>query len=151
MIGVRVGPPVQCGGRGSSSSTNLGIDELNIPGIEAGGPVHFRVGGVDVVKLHHGTEAWSSDWSQPRPDWKNEACCHGSALGDDKLPATTHATTHATTPATPTTTLPIVAIGRHDISVEAYSIQDLEVLVDTELRGTSEPLACMAQQQNVVS
>ena len=54
--------------------------------------------------------------------------CHGSALGDDKpsTPATTHATT-------PTAMPPIVAIGRHDLSFETHSIQDLEALADTEL------------------
>ena len=55
--------------------------------------------------------------------------CHGSALGDGKSPAATHATTYATTPAT---ALLIVAIGRHDLSFEAHSIQDLEALADTE-------------------
>ena len=48
------------------------------------------------------------------------------------------------------TTLQIVVIGRHDLSFEAHSVQDLEALADTELYfGTSEPLACMAQRQNV--
>ena len=50
--------------------------------------------------------------------------CHGSALGDDKPPACA---------TTPTITLPIVAIGRHDLSFEAYSIQGLEALADTKL------------------
>ena len=34
---------------------------------------------------------------------------------------------------TPTTMLPTVAIGRHEISSEAHSIQDPEALADTEL------------------
>ena len=66
------------------------------------------------------------------PDPDPPSSCHGSALGDDKprTPATTHATTHATTP---TTALSTVAIGRHDRSFKAHSIQDLEALADTEL------------------
>ena len=69
---------------------------------------------------------------------QNAGSCHGSALGYGRppaaTPATTHATTHATTrAATPTVTLQIVAVGRHDLSFEAYSIQDLEALADTKL------------------
>ena len=45
--------------------------------------------------------------------------CHGSSLGDDRPPATT-----------PATTPPIVAIGKHDLSFEAHSVQDLEALAD---------------------
>ena len=46
------------------------------------------------------------------------------------MPATTHATAHTTTSIT---TLPLVAIGRHDLPLEAHSTQDLEALADTEL------------------
>ena len=104
--------------------------------------------------------------------------CHDSALRDDKPPApapagtpatthstttatgtttptttyaTTHAATHAATHATPTTTLPILAIGRHGLSVEAPSVRNLAGLADTEPLRTSEPPACMAQRQNVAS
>ena len=61
-------------------------------------------------------------------------------------PATTHATTSATTL---TTTLPIVAIGRQDLSFEAYSIQDLEALADTEVLQNIR--TANAQRQNVAS
>ena len=54
---------------------------------------------------------------------------HGSSL-NDKTPVTTLA-------ATPTGTsidkLPMVAIGKHDLSFESHRIQDLDTLVDVEL------------------
>ena len=73
--------------------------------------------------------------------------CHGPSLDDDKAPAIGHGssldnkapvTTLAATPAaTPATTsiakLPTVAIGKHDLSFESHSIQDLDSLVDVEL------------------
>ena len=59
---------------------------------------------------------------------------HGSSL-DDKAPVTTHAATLAATPAaTPIAKLPTVAIGKHDLSFESHSIQDLDALADVELR-----------------
>ena len=56
--------------------------------------------------------------------------CHGSSLDGDKAPATTPA---ATPDATSTAKLPTVAIGKHDLSFEAHSIQDLDALADAEL------------------
>ena len=50
---------------------------------------------------------------------------HGSSL-DDKAPVTTPA-------ATSIAKLPMVAIGKHDLSFESHSIQDLDVLADVEL------------------
>ena len=54
---------------------------------------------------------------------------HGSSL-DDKTPVTTPATTPA---ATSIAKLPTVAIGKHDLSFESHSLQDLDALVDVEL------------------
>ena len=73
--------------------------------------------------------------------------CHDPLLDDDKAPATGHGsslddkapvTTPATTPAamfapTSIAKLPTVAIGKHDLSFETHSIQDLDALVDAEL------------------
>ena len=73
--------------------------------------------------------------------------CHGPSLDDDKAPAmghgsslydkaliTTPAATPGTTPAaTPIAKLPTVAIGKHDLSFESHSIQDLDALADIEL------------------
>ena len=73
--------------------------------------------------------------------------CHGLSLDDDKAPAkgqgsslddkgpvTSPAATPATTPAaTPIAKLPTVAIGKHDLSFESHSIQDLDSLADVEL------------------
>ena len=50
---------------------------------------------------------------------------HGSSL-DGKAPVTTPA-------ATPIAKLPTVAIGKHDLSFESHSIQDLDALADAEL------------------
>ena len=68
---------------------------------------------------------------------------HGPSLDDDKALATGHVSSlddkaPITTPATmPTTTsiakLPTVAIGKHDLSFESHSIQDLDALADAEL------------------
>ena len=62
---------------------------------------------------------------------------HGSSL-DDKAPVTTpaatRAATRAATPAAPSIAkLPTVAIGKHDLSFESHSIQDLDALADVEL------------------
>ena len=54
---------------------------------------------------------------------------HGSSL-DDKTPITTPAATPA---ATSIAKLPTVAIGKHDLSFESHSIQDLDALADAEL------------------
>ena len=69
--------------------------------------------------------------------------CHGPSLDDDKAPATGHGsslddkapvTTPATTPAaTSIAKLPTVAIGKHDLSFESHSMQDLNALADAEL------------------
>ena len=45
------------------------------------------------------------------------------------MPATTDAARHGA----PSATLPIVAIGKHDLTFEAGSVQNLEALADTEL------------------
>ena len=70
-------------------------------------------------------------------DDKAPARGHGSSL-DDKAPVTTPAATPATTPAaTPAAMsiakLPTVAIGKHDLSFESHSTQDLDALADVEL------------------
>ena len=62
-------------------------------------------------------------------DDKAPAMGHGSSL-DDKAPVTTPATTPAATPAAK---LPMVAIGKHNLSFESHSIQDLDALADAEL------------------
>ena len=72
-----------------------------------------------------------------------QTACHGPSLDDDKAPATGHGSslddkTPVTTPAaTPAATsiakLPTVAIGKHDLSFESHSIQDLDALADVEL------------------
>ena len=49
---------------------------------------------------------------------------------DDKAPVTTPAATPATTSIPK---LPTVAIGKHDLSFESHSIQDLGALADAEL------------------
>ena len=60
--------------------------------------------------------------------------CHGSSLDDDKAPATTPVATPAATPAaTSIAKLPTVGIGKHDLSFEAHSMQDLDALADAEL------------------
>ena len=69
--------------------------------------------------------------------------CHGPSLNDDKAPAmghesslndrtpvTTPAATHA---ATSITKLPMVAIGKHELSFQSDSIQDLDALADVAL------------------
>ena len=53
---------------------------------------------------------------------------------DDKAPVTTPAATPSAMPATtPIARLPTVAIGKHDLSFESHSIQDLDALEDVEL------------------
>ena len=65
--------------------------------------------------------------------------CHGPSLDNDKAPATGHGSslddkTPVTTPAaTSIAKLPTVAIGKHDLSFESHSIQDLDALADVEL------------------
>ena len=65
--------------------------------------------------------------------------CHGPSLDDDKAPATGHGSSldnkvSVTTPtATSIAKLPTVAIGKHDLSFESNSIQDLNALADAEL------------------
>ena len=69
--------------------------------------------------------------------------CHGPSLDDDKAPAMGHGsslddktpvTTPAVTPAAMSITkLPTVAIGKHNLSFESHSIQDLDALADVEL------------------
>ena len=54
---------------------------------------------------------------------------HGSSL-DDKAPVTTRAATPA---AMSIAKLPTVAIGKHDLTFESHSIQDLDALPDVEL------------------
>ena len=66
-------------------------------------------------------------------DDKAPAMGHRSSL-NDKVPVTTHAATSAATPAaTPIAKLPTVAIGKHNLSFESHSIQDLDKLADIEL------------------
>ena len=66
-------------------------------------------------------------------DDKASAMGHGSSL-DDKAPVTMPAATPATTPTiTPIGKLPTVAIGKHDLSFESHSIQDLNALAGVEL------------------
>ena len=73
--------------------------------------------------------------------------CHGPSLDDDNAPATGHGssiddkapvTMPAATPATmpaarPIAKLPMVATGKHDLSFESHSIQDIDALADVEL------------------
>ena len=69
--------------------------------------------------------------------------CHGPSLDDDKAPATGHrlslddkapVATPAATPAiTSIAKLPTVAIGKHVLSFESYSIQDLDAIADNAL------------------
>ena len=84
-----------------------------------------------------------------RTDFESNCCCmnsmrcHGPSLDDDKAPAMgdgsslddkTPVTVPAATPAaTSIAKLPTVAIGKHDLSFESHSIQDLDVLADVEL------------------
>ena len=64
---------------------------------------------------------------------KAPATGHGSSV-DDKAPVTMPATTAATTPTTTSIAkLPMVAIGKHDLSFESHCIQDLDALADAEL------------------
>ena len=65
--------------------------------------------------------------------------CHGPSLDDEKAQATGDGSSlDDKTPVTrPTATsiakLPTVAIGKHDLSFESHSIQDLDALADVEL------------------
>ena len=65
--------------------------------------------------------------------------CHGPSLDNDKAPATSHGSSldDKIPDTTPDTTsiakLPMVAIGKHDLSFESHSIQDLDALGDVEL------------------
>ena len=61
----------------------------------------------------------------PSLDDEELATCQGSSL-DDKTPVTTPAATSITKLAT-------VAIGKHDLSFESHSIQNLNALADVEL------------------
>ena len=73
----------------------------------------------------------------------NVEVCHGPSLDDDKAPAMSHGSSlddkaPVTTPAAPPAAtsipkLPTVAIGKHDLSFESYSIQDLGALADAKL------------------
>ena len=70
--------------------------------------------------------------------------CHGPSLDDDKAPATGHGSslddkTPDTMPSTMSAAksiakLPTVAIGKHDLSFESPSIQDLDAQADVDLR-----------------
>ena len=62
-------------------------------------------------------------------DDKAPATGHGLSL-DDKAPVTTPAATPA---AMSIAKLPTVAIGKHDLSFESHSIQDVDALADAEL------------------
>ena len=62
-------------------------------------------------------------------DDKARATGQGSSL-DDKKSITTPASIHT---ATYITKLPTVVIGKHDLSFESHSIQDLDALADVEL------------------
>ena len=58
---------------------------------------------------------------------------HRSSL-DDKPPVSMPATMPAAMPATTSMAkLPTVAIGKHDLSFESHSVQDLHALADAEL------------------
>ena len=58
---------------------------------------------------------------------------HRSSI-NDKAPVTTPAATPTTMPAaTPITKLPTMAIGKHNLSFESHSMQDLDALPDVEL------------------
>ena len=69
--------------------------------------------------------------------------CHGPSLNDDKAPAMGHGsslddktpdTTRTAMPAaTSVAKRPTLAIGKHDLSFESHSIQDLDVVADVEL------------------
>ena len=65
--------------------------------------------------------------------------CHGPSLDDDKAPAMGHGLSldgkvPVPTPAARSIAkLPTVAIGKHDLSFESHSIQDLDALADAEL------------------
>ena len=69
--------------------------------------------------------------------------CHGPSLDDDKAPAMGHESTlddktpvtapAATPAATSIAKLPTVAIGKHDLSFESHSIQDVDALADVVL------------------
>ena len=65
--------------------------------------------------------------------------CHGPLLDDDKATAMGHRSSLddkapvAMPAATSITKLPTVAIGKHDLSFESHSIQDLDALADVEL------------------
>ena len=66
-------------------------------------------------------------------DDKASAMGQGSSL-DDKAPVTMPADMPAATPAvTSIAKLPTVAIGKHDLSFESHSIQDLDALADVKL------------------
>ena len=66
-------------------------------------------------------------------DDKAPARGHGSSL-DDKAPVTTPPATPAATPtATPIAKLPTIGIGKHELSFESHSIQDLNALADVKL------------------
>ena len=65
--------------------------------------------------------------------------CHDPSLDDDIAPATGHGSSlgdkaPVTMPAaTSIAKLPMVAIGKHNLSFESHSIQDLDALADAEL------------------
>ena len=65
--------------------------------------------------------------------------CHGPSLDDDKAPAMGHGSSlggraPVTTPAAMSIAkLPTVAIGKHDLSFESHSIQDLKALAEAKL------------------
>ena len=65
--------------------------------------------------------------------------CHGPSLDDDQAPARGHGSSldNKTPAAMPAATsiakLPTVAIGKHDLSFESHSKQDLDALADVEL------------------
>ena len=100
--------------------------------------------GSEVAELHHrGLSISGFDGTQSL----RGGYCHGPSLNDDKAPDMGHessldekapvntpAATPATTPAaTSIDNLPMVAIGKHDLSFESHRIQDLDVLADVEL------------------
>ena len=79
-------------------------------------------------------------------------CCHDPSLDDDKAPATTPAATPAaTSAATSTAKLSTVAIGKHDLSFEAHSIQDLDALADAGLLRGVQGEGGETRQRNEVN
>ena len=83
----------------------------------------------------------------------NVCKCHGPSLDADKVPAMGHGSSlGGRAPVTRPTAmsiakLPTVAIGKHDLSFETHSIQDLDVLADAELLWEVRGEGAMTRQR----